>query len=50
MRTKKRAVKKETGEQREKRLERNRKARENHWRKTGVGDGTINWMKQTGWL
>jgi hypothetical protein len=34
----------------EQRAKRNAKARERHWRKTGVGDGTINWMKQTGWL
>ncbi len=44
------AVKVETEEDRIKRLERNKKARERHWRKTGVGDCTINWMKRNNWL
>jgi len=33
-----------------KRLLRNQKARERHWRNTGVSQSTINWMKQTGKL
>lgn len=37
-------------EEKQKRLERNRKARASHWRKTGVGDATINWMREGGWL
>jgi hypothetical protein len=28
----------------------NKKRREKHWRKTGVSDATINWMKKEGWL
>ena len=41
----KRQHKEETPEQEAKRKERNQKARERHWRKTGVGSGTINWMR-----
>jgi len=41
---------KETEEQKQKRLQKNRKARERHWKKTGVSEATIKWMKDTGWL
>ena len=41
---------KETPEQKAKRLERNRKARERHWLKTGVSVSTVNWMKERSWL
>jgi len=37
-------------EKESKRLQKNRKAREKHWRKTNVSESTINWMKKTGWL
>ena len=40
----------ETPEEKRKRLRKNEKARERHWRKTGVSDRTINWMKDTGQL
>jgi hypothetical protein len=41
-------TKKET--EKEKRLRKNKKAREQHWRKTGVSEHTIKWMKDSGWL
>lgn len=34
----------------EARQRKNAKARERHWRKTGVSDSTIRWMKDGGWL
>ena len=40
----------ETPEQRDKRLRKNQKARERHWRRTGVSDRTIQWMKDTNQL
>lgn len=40
----------ESFEERQARLEKNRKARERHWRKTNVSERTIKWMKDTGWL
>lgn len=40
----------ESPEQKAKRLERNRKARARHWRKTGVSESTINWMRNQNWL
>lgn len=50
MRKKKAAKMVETWKDREKRLQRNEKQRERHWRKTGVGDSTIQWMRKGGWL
>lgn len=36
--------------QQERRAARNRKARERHWRRTGVSSATVDWMKRTGQL
>ena len=43
-------MKNETEAEKAKRLARNKKARERHWRKTGVGDKTIKWMELHNWL
>ena len=40
----------ETEAEKAKRLARNKKARERHWRKTGLGDKTIKWMELHNWL
>jgi hypothetical protein len=40
----------ETEEEKKKRLNKNRKAREAHWKKTGVSSNTINWMKDYNFL
>lgn len=40
----------ETPAEKEKRLKRNKKARERHWRKTGVGDATIKLLDYYNWL
>jgi hypothetical protein len=44
-------TKTETNAEKAKRLEKNKKARERHWRKTGLyGDKTIKWMELHNWL
>lgn len=40
----------EPPEARAKRLERNKKARARHWRKTGVSESTVRWMNDMGML
>jgi len=40
----------ETEKEKAARIERNKKARANHWKKTGVSQSTINWMREGGFL